>query len=180
MLRHAVAGTHAATRQGKRRCDRREQRASQLEQHPVALEPEGQGERRRGWMVAVRPQSEASVRVGGGRRVGQRRDQRTAEAMTPKHRVYDQLRARTVDDVRRVQVGVADQFVALTNQQVYSRLLAAKAKVEHDVLGQRINTIRVAGRGGEVVDLVNLIVAQVVGLAHDGRDPHNRHRIATR
>jgi hypothetical protein len=31
-----------------------------------------------------------------------------------------------------------------------------------------------------VVDLVNLIVAQVVGLAHDGRDPHNRHRIATR
>jgi hypothetical protein len=47
------------------------------------------------------------------------------------------------------------------------------------MLGQRIGTVGVASRGGEVMDVVDLVVVQVVGLAYDGRHPHDRHRIAT-
>ena len=77
--------------------------------------------------------------------------------MAPVRRVDDDLGHRPGDDVRRVEVGVADEHgVRVAEEQVPIEPLAAVAQVEGHVLAERPHTVLV-GRGvAEGVDLGDL------------------------
>jgi hypothetical protein len=80
--------------------------------------------------------------------------------------VYDQLRARPLDRVRGVHVGVPDELTVLADVEVDGRLVAALADMQHDVLGQRERPVRVAGRLSQVEDLGNLVRREMGGTAN--------------
>jgi hypothetical protein len=83
--------------------------------------------------------------------------------------VYDKLRGRTLDLVGGVQVRISgERAVVVPRQQVYRRSVAAVPQVEHDVLGQGIRPVRVAGRLGEGEHLTHLLRGQPIGPGRDG------------
>ena len=59
--------------------------------------------------------------------------------------MHDQLGRRALDRVGGVDVGVPDERVAVADEQVDGRSVAAVPQVEHDVLGQRVRPVGVAG-----------------------------------
>src|SRR5262249_45709012 len=92
---------------------------------------------------------------------GRGHHERPAQTTTAEHRVYDQLRARPLDHVRGVHVRVPDELVPVADEQVDGGFVATPADVQHDVLGERVDAVGVAGRAGQFQHLGDLARRQV-------------------
>jgi hypothetical protein len=124
---------------------RREQRPPHLPQHPLAAEAERVREGGGPVVRAVRPQPQPAGRSHVGAQLLDQPATVPAAAMLGSD---GELRARPLDLVGGVEVGVADEDVAVVQQQVARHDVTAVPQVEHHMLGQRPHAVG----GGHVVD----------------------------
>jgi len=64
------------------------------------------------------------------------------------------------DDVGGVEMRIAGEVVAVPDQEVAGRLVAAVAQMKHHVLGQRTDAVSVGARLDEVLHGTDLVVGQ--------------------
>src|SRR5215469_16014804 len=85
--------------------------------------------------------------------------------------MHDQLAARSLHRIGRVQVGVAGEFSRAVQQEAPGQRVAAVPQVQHHMLGQRADAILVGGAADELERSGDVVARQVADdshLAHSG------------